>query len=70
MNGAVKREYADLSGSRYTERVGSAKSESGIRVIPFADSAAQALRICRDESQGDLLEEHRYLSFTVRTVMQ
>lgn len=53
VNGAVKREYADLSGSSYTEHVGSTKSESGIRVIPLADSAAQALRNWRSESQSD-----------------
>ena len=53
VKGAVKREYADLSKSSYTERVGSTKSEYGIRDIPLADNTATALKNWRVESQND-----------------
>lgn len=51
VNGAVKREYSDLSKSGYTERVGSTKSDYGIRDIPLADSTAEALTDWRAESE-------------------
>lgn len=53
VNGAVKREYADLSKSSYTECVGSTKSDSGIRDIPLAANSAQALKNWRAKSEND-----------------
>ncbi len=52
VNGAVKREYNDLSKSGYTEHVGSTKSDYGIRDIPLADSTAEALTDWRAESEN------------------
>ena len=53
VNKAVVKCYPDLKKSSYIEELGTTKSKKGVRDIPLADKAAEALKAWRAESLKD-----------------